>query len=155
MELDIRKYEKTVKWSDEDQVFIARAPKIPGCASHGDTEVEALKNLDEALSLTLDGLAELGLEKNDGISKFLVRMPAGLKNSLVKLSSDKETSINELIVGFVTEGIEFATAKRGSLSEVFGEMGWKRAKMKRVKKKHKKLITPPSKHVASGTRKRA
>lgn len=44
-------YTSTVEWSDEDHVFIARVVELPGLATHGDTEEEALKNLGEVIEL--------------------------------------------------------------------------------------------------------
>ena len=32
------KYEIILYWSDEDQVFIAEVPELPGCIAHGACE---------------------------------------------------------------------------------------------------------------------
>lgn len=39
---------------DEDGVFVADCPAIPGCHSQGDTYEEASKNIEEAIRLCLD-----------------------------------------------------------------------------------------------------
>src|SRR5688572_6644600 len=36
------KYEIIIYWSNEDQVFVAEAPELPGCMAHGDTHESAL-----------------------------------------------------------------------------------------------------------------
>lgn len=36
------KYEIILYWSEEDQVFVAEVPELPGCMAHGDTEETAL-----------------------------------------------------------------------------------------------------------------
>ncbi len=36
------RYEISIYWSDEDQVFIAEAPELPGCMAHGATRPEAM-----------------------------------------------------------------------------------------------------------------
>lgn len=46
---------------DEDGVYVAECPAIPGCISQGKTEEEALKNIEEAIGLCLEVRAELGL----------------------------------------------------------------------------------------------
>ncbi|MBN1632266.1 MAG: type II toxin-antitoxin system HicB family antitoxin [Thermoleophilia bacterium] len=46
---------------DEDGVWIAECPAIPGCVSQGDTRDEALSNVQEAIALCLDVRAEQGL----------------------------------------------------------------------------------------------
>lgn len=54
MELRKRKYKRMVQWSDEDQVYIASAPEIQGCRTHGDTLEEAWRNLEEAIELCIE-----------------------------------------------------------------------------------------------------
>ena len=46
---------------DEDAVWIAECPTIPGCVSQGNTEAEALKNIQDAIQACLDVRAERGL----------------------------------------------------------------------------------------------
>ena len=40
----------TIVWSDEDQVFVADVPELPGCMAHGDTHETALAAVKEAIS---------------------------------------------------------------------------------------------------------
>ena len=46
---------------DEDAVWIAECPSIPGCVSQGQTKDEALQNIQEAIALCLQVRAEQGL----------------------------------------------------------------------------------------------
>ena len=46
---------------DEDGMFIAECPSIPGCVTQGKTEEEAQANVKEAISETLAVRAELGM----------------------------------------------------------------------------------------------
>ena len=46
---------------DEDAVWIAECPSIPGCVSQGKTKDEALANIKEAIQLCLDVRADKGL----------------------------------------------------------------------------------------------
>lgn len=46
---------------DEDGVFIAECPAIPGCISQGGTEDEAEQNIREAIKACLEVRAEQGL----------------------------------------------------------------------------------------------
>ena len=43
---------------DEDGVWVAECPSIPGCVSQGDTEDEALANIREAIELCIEVRAE-------------------------------------------------------------------------------------------------
>jgi len=46
---------------DEDGVWVAECPSIPGCVSQGATKDEALQNVKEAIRLCLEVRAEKGL----------------------------------------------------------------------------------------------
>lgn len=46
---------------DEDGVWIAECPAIPGCVTQGSSKQEALKNVKEAIQLCLEVRAERGL----------------------------------------------------------------------------------------------
>ena len=46
---------------DEDGVWIAECPAIPGCVSQGETKDEAMANVKEAIELCLEVRAEQGL----------------------------------------------------------------------------------------------
>jgi predicted RNase H-like HicB family nuclease len=46
---------------DEDGVWIAECPSIPGCVSQGRNKEEAIENIREAISLCLEVRAEKGL----------------------------------------------------------------------------------------------
>ncbi len=46
---------------DEDGVFVAECPSIPGCVSQGKTEREAEENIREAIKECLEVRAEKGM----------------------------------------------------------------------------------------------
>ncbi len=46
---------------DEDGMFIAECPSIPGCVSQGRTEQEAEENIREAIAECLEVRAERGM----------------------------------------------------------------------------------------------
>lgn len=56
----MHKYEIILYWSDEDQVFVAEVPELPGCMAHGDTQEAALANAQEATQLWIDTALEFG-----------------------------------------------------------------------------------------------
>jgi predicted RNase H-like HicB family nuclease len=45
---------------DEDGVFVADVPSLPGCVSQGGTRDEALSNVREAIALYLESLEDHG-----------------------------------------------------------------------------------------------
>jgi predicted RNase H-like HicB family nuclease len=54
------KYEILIYWSEEDKVFIAEVPELPGCMAHGITQEAALANTKEAIELWIDTAKEFG-----------------------------------------------------------------------------------------------
>ena len=56
----MHKYEIVIYWSNEDGVFVAEVPELPGCAAHGDSQETALENVNEAVKLWLETAREFG-----------------------------------------------------------------------------------------------
>ena len=54
----MHKYEIIIYWSNEDQVFVAEVPELPGCMAHGDTQELALHHANEAIQLRIDTAEE-------------------------------------------------------------------------------------------------
>ena len=46
---------------DEDGVWIAECPSIPGCVSQGETKAEAIENVKDAIKICLEVRAEKGM----------------------------------------------------------------------------------------------
>jgi len=46
---------------DEDGMFVAECPSVPGCVSQGKTEQEALENIKDAIKQCLEVRAERGM----------------------------------------------------------------------------------------------
>lgn len=56
----MEKYEIIIYWSDEDHLYIADVPELPGCLAHGNTHELALKNAKDAIRLWIDTAREFG-----------------------------------------------------------------------------------------------
>lgn len=56
----MHKYEVIVYWSNEDNVFLAKVPALPGCVAHGDTQEGALASIGRAVDLWLETAREFG-----------------------------------------------------------------------------------------------
>ncbi|MBI5758290.1 MAG: type II toxin-antitoxin system HicB family antitoxin [Planctomycetales bacterium] len=54
------RYEIIIYWSDEDRVFVAEVPELPGCLAHGETEEESLREVKKAIQLWLNTAREFG-----------------------------------------------------------------------------------------------
>ncbi len=54
------KYEIISYWSDEDNVFIAEVPELPGCMADGETYQEVIQNIEIIMQEWIDVAKELG-----------------------------------------------------------------------------------------------
>ncbi len=59
---DHPKYEIVIYWDDDDKIFVAEVPELPGCMSHGETEINAVQNVREAIDLWIATASEFGDE---------------------------------------------------------------------------------------------
>jgi antitoxin HicB len=61
---------------DEDGVFVAECPSLPGCISQGTTRAEALANIKDAIAGYLASLARHNEPVPPPITEELVEVPA-------------------------------------------------------------------------------
>ena len=59
---------------DEDGVFVAEVPSLPGCISQGRTRGEALTNIKDAITAYLASLREHGEPVPPGLSEEVVEV---------------------------------------------------------------------------------
>jgi predicted RNase H-like HicB family nuclease len=55
------KYEILIYWSKQDEAFIAEVPELSNLMAHGDSAIEALENVHDAIQLWIE------VAKEDGI----------------------------------------------------------------------------------------
>lgn len=61
---------------DEDGVFVAQVPSLPGCISQGRTRKEALENIREAIAAYLESLQKHDEPVPPAITEELVEVSA-------------------------------------------------------------------------------
>jgi len=52
------RYEIIIYWSDEDGVYVAEVPELPGCSAHGESYESALSNAKDAIALWIETAKE-------------------------------------------------------------------------------------------------
>jgi antitoxin HicB len=72
----IRMKYRVVIEPDEDGVFVAECPALPGCISQGKTRAEALANIKDAMTGYLASLKKHGEPPPPPISEEIVEIPA-------------------------------------------------------------------------------
>lgn len=70
------KYRVVVE-TDEDGVFVAQVPSLPGCVTQGKTRQEALENAKEAVAAYLESLAAHGDPLPPSIHEEIIEVELG------------------------------------------------------------------------------
>ena len=102
--MDRSRYPSEVFWSDEDQGFIAIAPDLPGCSAFGETQEEAIRELQDAITAWVAAAAAVGnpapapSTRPEFSGKFVVRVPKSLHAQLVRQAKFEECSLNQYVV---------------------------------------------------------
>lgn len=69
------KYRVTIE-QDEDGIFVAEVPSLPGCITQGATRSEALENVKESIELYLESLEMHGDPIPPPITEEIVEVAA-------------------------------------------------------------------------------
>ncbi len=101
-------YVRKVFYSREDKCWVAVAPEISGCAAHGQTDTEALQELDEAIRAHLAVRQKMGFaipkhaagQENAG--RVLLRLPKTLQQNLREEAAEEGVSINQYAVYLIS-----------------------------------------------------
>jgi predicted RNase H-like HicB family nuclease len=58
----MNKYEIIIYWSEEDKLFLAEVPELPGCIADGNSYQEAVSNAEIIINEWIETAKELGRE---------------------------------------------------------------------------------------------
>ena len=116
---DTHRYPAQVFWSESDKGFIAVAPDLPGCSAFGETQEEALDELQDAIHAWMEAArvahnpipapsAPAADHQHSG--KILLRMPRRLHAQLAQSAKQEDVSLNQYIVYLLST----AVSSRGS-----------------------------------------
>lgn len=104
------KYSVSLKWSDEDEGYIAFVPELPGLSAFGTTPQEAMTELDSAREAYLESLTEAG-ENIPAPEKYMpysgqirLRMPKSLHANLAQSALEENVSLNTYIISLLAGG---------------------------------------------------
>jgi predicted RNase H-like HicB family nuclease len=133
----IPNYSVSIKWSDEDNEFVAVIPELPLISGLGSTREKAVKQCMEAAALALDVLKEEGrpLPQPRKIvpysGQLRLRMPRYLHARLAELAEQEGMSLNSYIVYLLTRG--------STVVEVTGQAAHPAAAIKPKQAAHRRL----------------
>ncbi len=148
------KYSITLKWSDEDGGFIAIVPELSGLSAFGETQEEAVAELQVAAEAYLESLreAEETIPAPEKIVPFSgqirVRMPRSLHARLSQASENEGVSLNTYIVSLLSEG---RAQKQNSdlYSKLLGELQGQRSAILSIMSETLSLSGPAEKEIDS------
>jgi predicted RNase H-like HicB family nuclease len=92
---------RKVFFSEEDSSWVAVAPELAGCSALGNSDSEALRELEDAIKLHLKIRQEGGLPIPKPLSaqemggRFLLRLPKALQKSLKEEAAEEGVSVNQ------------------------------------------------------------
>jgi predicted RNase H-like HicB family nuclease len=105
----MEKYPVSIKWSDEDEGYIATVPGIQGLSAFGESPDEALSELKVAAEGYFQSLKKAGkpmpiLEKVSSFSGQLrLRMPKSLHSELAHAAKNEGVSLNTYIITLLSK----------------------------------------------------
>jgi predicted RNase H-like HicB family nuclease len=104
-------YSFTVRWSDEDEGYIAVCPEFPGVSAWGETPDDAIREVQVALELSIEIRNEEGWELpapwkvTHYSGQFRLRVPAWLHQQLAERAELEGVSLNTLAVSYLAAGL--------------------------------------------------
>lgn len=128
---DITRYRTRIFWSDEDEGYIAESPDLPGCSAFGETQEQALAELEHARSAWLNAARAAGnpipppSNPSQASGKVLVRMPRSLHARLAATAETESVSLNQYIVHLLSRN-EIGEQGQASIRETGGSSWRKR-----------------------------
>jgi predicted RNase H-like HicB family nuclease len=122
---DTKRYPARVFWSDEDEGFVAVAPDLPGCSAFGQTQQEAIAELQDAIQAWIEAAQSAGnpipvpsRPESQYSGKVLVRMPRALHSQLAEAAKTDDVSLNQYIVYLLTWATTRHTLQGATLATV-------------------------------------
>lgn len=112
---------------DEEGLFVASHPDLPGCLAQGETANEAVANLDEARQAWISHRFETGLPIPEPVDeeysgKFLLRMSPALHSALAREARRQQLSLNQFISNVLSEHVGGARVA-GIVTELLDRLG--------------------------------
>lgn len=109
------KYLVNIRWSEEDNAYVAEIPELPGCATHGATYETAVRNAADAIASWISGAKQTGYTIPEPLSQrtfsghFVTRIPPTLHRSLAIRAKASGKTLNKFIQDLLESGLLFGS----------------------------------------------
>lgn len=97
------KYMVSIRWDEKDQAYVAEVPELPGCATHGKTYEQAVRNTQDAIETWIEGAREAKypipepLAERKFSGKFMTRIDPELHRELTLKAKTTGKTLNGLV----------------------------------------------------------
>lgn len=102
----MRRFSRTIQWSEPESAFIAFIPAIPELSATGPSQEIALHNLELLECAWLDEHPDSDLPASDVHSEFSgqfrLRIPRQLHRALAALAASENVSLNTMIISLLS-----------------------------------------------------
>lgn len=111
-----------VRWSSEDEGYIATCPSFPGLSAFGETLEEALREGEEVIELYIEEFEEDGVPLPDAIQvrqysgQLRLRLPLYLHGAVSRRAEEEKVSLNSFLISLIAAGVD-SPAGRGYADE--------------------------------------
>ena len=100
------RYPVYVRWSDDDESWIAEVPDLPGCMADGKTREAAIREAGRVAEMWLETARRhrrkipepSGAEPS---GKFVARVPRWLHRRLQRMAERESVSLNQLVISLL------------------------------------------------------
>jgi|GEM_PF-709861 len=118
------KYSFNLRYSEDDEGYIAVSPEFPGLSAFGETPEEAIAEAKVALVLFIETyqeenkpLPEPNVAKEYS-GQIRIRLPKSLHQRLSMQAEEEGTSINTLMIQYISEGLSFTKKKHSGKDRI-------------------------------------
>ncbi|MEX1123054.1 MAG: type II toxin-antitoxin system HicB family antitoxin, partial [Balneolales bacterium] len=105
------KYSFTLKYSREDEGYLAQCPEFPNLSAFGDTPEEAVQEARVALELFIETYHQENktlpepITLKDYSGQIRARLPKSLHARLSSRAQEEGVSLNTLMIQYLSEGL--------------------------------------------------
>ncbi len=110
-------YKMEIEFNPEEKAYFVNFPELPGCMADGKTPNEAVKEAIKVKNKWLEIALKSGWSvpepqpKPDTSGRLTLRLPKYLHKKLIERAEQEGVSQNQLMVVYVSEGLERKTAE--------------------------------------------
>jgi antitoxin HicB len=104
------KYLLNVRWSEDDQCYFGEFPELSGCATHGDSVEEVIRNANDAVETWLEAASLSGIEMPEPISlkKWSGVFTTRINPEIHRMLAIKARQAGKTVNKFVKEILEYS-----------------------------------------------